>query len=82
VSFESGERDVRGHTHAQRQSDNCRKEAPEGCKRRAVTAFIWWSLHDGQAHAPFLGYATLPPEVVTEAEEQLKTMSSGGQPTL
>jgi phosphate transport system substrate-binding protein len=59
-----------------------RKEAPGLLKRRAVANFLWWSLHDGQAHAPFLHYATLPPEVVTKAEEQLKSMTSDGQPAL
>ncbi len=57
-----------------------RKEAPDPEKRRAVASFLWWGLHDGQAHAPFLHYATLPPEVVTKSEEQLKAMTSGGQP--
>jgi phosphate transport system substrate-binding protein len=59
-----------------------RKEAPEVAKRRAVANFLWWSLHDGQAQAPFLSYATLPPEVVTKAEEQLKSVTSDGQQVL
>ena len=59
-----------------------RKDAPDIAKRRAVASFLWWSLHDGQAHAPFLHYATLPPEVVTKAEEQLKSVTADGQPAL
>jgi phosphate transport system substrate-binding protein len=59
-----------------------RKEAPDSKKRYALARFLWWALHDGQSHAPFMHYASLPPEVIERGEAQLKALTSDGRSVL
>jgi len=48
----------------------------------ALVRFLWWAIHDGQTYAPFLGYATLPPEVVGKAEAKVRTIEFAGKPLM
>ena len=56
------------------------KEYPDAAKARELVKFIWWSLTEGQAQAPKLGYAPLPKELLPWIEARLKTVSAGGKP--
>jgi len=51
-------------------------------KGPALADFLWWALHDGQAHCEPLGYAQLPAKVVAQAEAQLKKLRIGDKPAL
>ena len=56
------------------------KTYADSAKGRALVTFIWWSLTDGQAKAPELGYAPLPKEMRPWLEARLKSITSGGRP--
>jgi phosphate transport system substrate-binding protein len=56
-----------------------RKSYPDAAKARELVKFIWWSLNDGQAQAPRLGYAPLPKAMVPWIEARLKTISADGK---
>ena len=56
-----------------------RKTYPDAAKARELVKFIWWSLNDGQAQAPRLGYAPLPKALVPWIEARLKTVSADGK---
>ncbi len=56
-----------------------RKEYPDPVKARELARFIWWSVTEGQVHAPDLGYAPLPGEMQPWIETRLKTVSAGGR---
>lgn len=43
-------------------------------KGPALAEFLWWAIHDGQRHCEPLGYASLPPKVVSQVENQLKKL--------
>jgi phosphate transport system substrate-binding protein len=45
-------------------------------KARALRDFLTWTLHDGQGMLENLGYAPLPPEVVTAAEKQVRKIGN------
>ena len=57
-------------------------EVPTKNKALAIARYFWWSTHEGQAFAKDLGFAPLPKDVVTRAEEKIRSMTSGGQPVL
>jgi phosphate transport system substrate-binding protein len=57
-----------------------RKQYPDAAKARELVKFIWWSLTQGQAYAPKLGYAPLPKAMLPWIEASLKTVSAGGKP--
>ncbi|MBI1967675.1 MAG: phosphate ABC transporter substrate-binding protein PstS [Gemmatimonadetes bacterium] len=56
-----------------------RKEYPDAVQARELVKFIWWSLTEGQAQAPRLGYAPLPKAMLPWVEARLKTVSAGGR---
>jgi phosphate transport system substrate-binding protein len=56
-----------------------RKEYPDAAKARELVKFVWWSLTDGQAKAPTLGYAPLPKEMLPWIEARLKAITAGGR---
>jgi phosphate transport system substrate-binding protein len=55
------------------------REVDDPARGLALARFAWWAIHQGQSFAPFLAYATLPPDVVAKASARLKEMESGGQ---
>ena len=57
-----------------------RKTYPDAAKARELVKFIWWSLNEGQAQAPRLGYAPLPKALVPWIEARLKTINADGKP--
>jgi len=57
-----------------------RKQYPDAAKARELAKFTWWSLTEGQAQAPKLGYAPLPKAMLPWIEARLKTISAGGRP--
>jgi phosphate transport system substrate-binding protein len=57
-------------------------EVSDKAKALAIARYFWWSTHEGQVFAKDLGYAPLPTEVVTKAEEKIRAITSGGQPVL
>jgi phosphate transport system substrate-binding protein len=57
-----------------------RKEYPDAAKARELVRFIWWSLTDGQAKAPALGYAPLPKQMLAWIQPRLKSITAGGRP--
>lgn len=56
-----------------------RKQYPDASKARELVKFIWWSVTEGQAKAPTLGYAPLPKEMLPWVQARLKTISGGGR---
>src|SRR5262249_85341 len=59
-----------------------RREADDRARGAALVHFLWWGIHEGQAYAPFLGYATLPPEVVGKAEANVPTIEFPATPLI
>lgn len=57
-----------------------RKDYPDAVKARELVKFIWWSLTEGQAKAPALGYAPLPKAMLVWIQTRLKAVSAGGRP--
>jgi phosphate transport system substrate-binding protein len=56
------------------------KEQQNQAKGKALVNFLWWSIHDGEQMAKGLLYAPLPPEVVTKAEQRIKSITYQGKP--
>lgn len=48
-------------------------------KGKALAAFLWYALHDGQAENERLNYARMPASLVTKAEAFVDSMDSNGQ---
>lgn len=53
-------------------------------KERAqqIADLLWWTIHEGQAFAEPLHYATLAPSAVTVAENLLRSVTYDGQPLI
>ncbi|MHB8631683.1 MAG: phosphate ABC transporter substrate-binding protein PstS [Candidatus Limnocylindria bacterium] len=58
------------------------KNVADKAKATAMLRFFWWATHEGQASTTALGYAPIPPTVVTVAEKVLRSVTSGGSPVL
>jgi phosphate transport system substrate-binding protein len=54
------------------------QEQSDEAKGKAVTEFLWWATHDGQAAAAPLHYAPLPKSLVPLVEAQLKSITAKG----
>jgi phosphate transport system substrate-binding protein len=57
-----------------------RRDLDDPVKARALADFVWWGLHDGQAFAPRLQFAILPPAMRAAAVDQLRTIRIAGKP--
>jgi phosphate transport system substrate-binding protein len=57
-----------------------RKTYPDAAKARELMKFIWWSLTEGQAKAPTLGYAPLPKAMLPWIQARLKSVTGSGRP--
>lgn len=57
-----------------------RRQYPDAAKARELVKFIWWALTEGQAQAPKLGYAPLPPALRPWIQARLKTVTAGSRP--
>jgi len=55
---------------------------PDKAKGQTLVAYLWWAIHDGQQFSEDLLYAKLPPDAVTKAEAEIKSITSEGQPLL
>jgi phosphate transport system substrate-binding protein len=49
---------------------------------KTLAAFLWWAVHDGQAHAAAMDYAPLSPAVQKKVEDALRLMTHRGKPVL
>ncbi len=58
------------------------KEMTDMAKARALLAFVWWALHDGERYCADLAYAPLPRRVVQLEEARLKSVTVNGTPVL
>ena len=58
------------------------QQQSDEAKGKALTDFLWWAIHDGQADAKQLLYASLPPSVVAINERLLKTIMYQGKALL
>jgi phosphate transport system substrate-binding protein len=58
------------------------EDTADAVKGKALAQFLWWAVHDGQAHCAPLHYAPLPADVVTKVEGKLRLLKSGGAPLL
>ena len=56
-----------------------RKQYPDAAKARELAKFIWWCETQGQALAPKLGYAPLPPQLQPWIKDRLKSITAGGR---
>jgi phosphate transport system substrate-binding protein len=56
------------------------KDQKDADKGKALVAFMYWALTDGQAEEEALGYAPLPAEIQQKALEELHQITSGGSP--
>jgi phosphate transport system substrate-binding protein len=54
------------------------KDFSDKGKALAILRYAWWGTHEGQAFTKDLGYAPLPANVVTTAEQVIKSVTSGG----
>jgi phosphate transport system substrate-binding protein len=52
----------------------------QAVKARELVRFIWWALNEGQAAAPDLGYAPLPPALRPWIEARLRSITASGAP--
>ncbi len=57
-----------------------RKTYADAAKAKALVQYIWWAETQGQATAPSLGYAPLPPQLRPWIEARLKTITADGRP--
>jgi phosphate transport system substrate-binding protein len=48
-------------------------------KATALTRMLWWGIHDAQKYSSELGYAPLPKEIVTKAEDKILSITVDGQ---
>jgi phosphate transport system substrate-binding protein len=58
------------------------KDFSDKGKALAILRFAWWGTHEGQTFTKDLGYAPLPANVVTTAEQIITSVTSGGSPVL
>lgn len=58
------------------------QDATDRLKAEALAKFLWWAIHDGQAHASPLEYAPLPPLLVARGERALRELRADGRPLL
>src|SRR5262249_8595177 len=56
------------------------KNQDDQTKGKALVDFLWWATHDGETMAKGLLYAPLPPEVVSKAEQKIKSITYQGKP--
>ena len=56
------------------------KEQKDAAKGKALVDFLWWGIHDGEAHAKDLQYAPLPTDIVKRAEVKIKSITASGTP--
>ncbi|MCC7371391.1 MAG: phosphate ABC transporter substrate-binding protein PstS [Chloroflexi bacterium] len=56
------------------------KSIPEKGKAVALTRLLTWAISDGQKLNSDLGYAPLPPEIVSRADAMIQSIQSGGGP--
>jgi len=59
-----------------------RGEQSDQRKGKSLVDFLWWLIHDGQQHAPPLGYAPLPAALVQRIEQALESVTANGKPLL
>jgi len=57
-----------------------RKQYPDQAKARELLKFLWWSVNEGQAQAPRLGYAPIPKAMVPWIRARLETVAANGRP--
>jgi phosphate transport system substrate-binding protein len=55
-------------------------DAKDKVKGEALVNFLWWAIHDGQAHAAQLDYAPLPKPVVSMVEKTIRSLKVQGKP--
>jgi phosphate transport system substrate-binding protein len=51
-------------------------------RANALVDFFWWAIHDGQADAAPLFYASIPAGLLAQDEAAVKSINWGGQPLL
>ncbi|MCC7446385.1 MAG: phosphate ABC transporter substrate-binding protein PstS [Anaerolineae bacterium] len=54
----------------------------DAAKGLALTRFLWWATHDGQAFHEKLGYAPLPLDAIRKAEANILKITVGGKQAL
>ena len=55
------------------------KTYSDAAKARALVQFVWWAETEGQAKAPEVGYAPLPPQMRPWIQARLKAITAGGR---
>ena len=56
------------------------KQMTDAAKATALTRLLWWGTHEAQKFNGDLGYAPLPPEIVTKGEAMIKSITGAGKP--
>lgn len=56
------------------------KEQKDAVKGKALTDFLWWITHEGQAFTKELHYSPIPAGLVSRVEAQLKSVTAEGKP--
>ena len=51
-------------------------------RANSLVDFLWWAIHDGQADAAPLVYGSLPPNLVTQDEAAIRSITWAGTPLL
>ncbi len=55
------------------------KNQEDQAKGKALVSFVEWAINNGSSYATDLGYAPLPPELVSKVEAKLKLINYQGQ---
>jgi phosphate transport system substrate-binding protein len=56
------------------------KQQKDVAKGTALSKFLWWATHDGEALAKSLDYAPLSPELTKRVENKIKSLDCSGSP--
>lgn len=51
-------------------------------KAHTLARFLWWAIHEGQQQAQAMNYAPLPREVVSKAEQMIRSIATNGEAVL
>ena len=54
------------------------KNQKDAAKGKTLVDFLWWGIHDGEAYAKELQYASLPDDIVKRAEVKINSITAGG----
>jgi phosphate transport system substrate-binding protein len=58
------------------------QQQKDKAKGQTLVNMLWWAIHDGQQYGTTLDYAPLSAAAVTNAENEIRSITYQGQPLL